>query len=324
MANLTSDLYPLSFPNGGTITFTGAVPADSADVNVKFLFENEPNPNNTVSFETDEVTVSGSTEQIYTVTFGAQDAEQTYSSFIMYLIEQDLPVIVKDVVVTATPADTANMVAFEGATRAGDVYTFTGQDWAGFSNDNAALYPLSFPFGGEVTFTGMLASADDADVNVRFRFERLPFPDVDPAFNTEAVTVTGTEAATYKVTFGPQASANTFSSFLMYLNERDAPVTITDIKVKAYPEFAQMTGVFGGALNDNGTFTYPKGSEAWGGYANENPALYPISLPLGGKITFKASLPEGGTDTNVRFRLERLPFPDVTLQLDRSGYCHWY
>ena len=109
--------------------------------------------------------------------------------------------------------------AFGGATVDGTTFTFpTGAEgWAGFANMNTDLYPMTLPNGGTITFTG---SAVDADVDVRFRFERLPFPDVDPAVNSANVTITGAEDAEYSIDIPAQDAENTFSSFLMYLNNK--------------------------------------------------------------------------------------------------------
>ncbi|MDA7760609.1 hypothetical protein N8909_01065, partial [bacterium] len=72
------------------------------------------------------------------------------------------------------------------------------------------------------------------DADVRFRFEFNPHPDVDPSFNTAAVTVSGADAATYSVDV-PAQGANTFSSFLLYLNTQDVGVVVTDIAISAAP-----------------------------------------------------------------------------------------
>ena len=56
---------------------------------------------------------------------------------------------------------------------------------------------MSFPQGGTIRFT---ASAENGDVSIRFRFERLPFSDVDPAFEME-----GDSCATIPVIRNPDA-----------------------------------------------------------------------------------------------------------------------
>jgi len=122
---------------------------------------------------------------------------------------------------------------FDGAVIDSNTYTFpTGaQSWAGFANQDTTIYPFSFPGGGEITFTG--ATGDSVDtVDVYFRFEYNPYPDVNPNFNTEHVTVVGSGDSSYSVSIPAQDSANTYSSFLFYVVDRDAPVTVSDIDVK--------------------------------------------------------------------------------------------
>ena len=128
----------------------------------------------------------------------------------------------------ATPWD-----GFGGALANNDTSTFSvpasAEAWAGFANLNADIYPFSFAEGGTISFTGAVPSG--GDVNVDFRFERLPHPDVDPAFNTGAVTVSGATETTYTVTVAAQDAANTFSSFLFYLAELNVEVVVKDVKV---------------------------------------------------------------------------------------------
>ena len=327
-SNDNAALYPFIFPAGGTISFTAAVPS-GGDANLRFRFEKAAHPDVDPAFDTDTVVIGGATETTYTVTFAAQDAENTYSSLLMYVTERDLPVVVKNVKVTAT-ADASSDAdggavaspyagpwgSFGNATADADTDTYsfpTGADsWAGFSNDNNALYPFSFSHGGTITFTGAVPSG--GDVNVSFRFERLPHPDVDPAFNTDAATVSGATEATYSITIAPQDAANTFSSLLMYIAENDVDVVIKNVMVNANENspYAGPWGPFGDATADADTNTYafPAGAESWAGFSNDNSSLYPFSFAEGGSITFIAAVPSGG-DANISFRFERLPHPDV-------------
>ncbi len=323
-ANENTALYPFNFPNGGSITFTGAVPS-GGDANVRFKFERAPHPDVDPAFETDAVVVSGATEATYTITFAAQDVANTFSSFLMYVTERDLPVVIKDVkVIAAGAADESTPASpyagpwgsFGNAVSDADTKTYSfptgAEGWAGFANDNSALYPFSFPHGGTITFTGSVPSG--GAVNVNFKFERLPHPDVDPAFATDAATVTGATDATYKITIAPQDAANTFSSLLMYIAENDIDVVIKDVMVEAHTNslFAGPWGSFGNATADADTKTYsfPTGAETWAGFANENSSLYPFGFQHGGSITFTGSVPSGG-DVNVSFKFERMPHPDV-------------
>ena len=81
------------------MTFTGAVPDGGPDTSVYFRFERLPYPDTEPSFNLDPVVVSGEAEQQYTVTVPAQDAANTYESFLLYVVDQDQPVIVKDIAV---------------------------------------------------------------------------------------------------------------------------------------------------------------------------------------------------------------------------------
>jgi hypothetical protein len=66
------------------------------------LFENAPYPNNAPSFPTNQVLISGAEAQ-YTIDIPAQDADQNYTSLILYIVERDQGVIVKDVHVEENP-----------------------------------------------------------------------------------------------------------------------------------------------------------------------------------------------------------------------------
>jgi len=93
-ANEDTGLYPLSFPNGGTVTFNAATEG-ATDIVVKFVFERLPfdaegngAADTQPSFETATVTVSGTETQAYSVDFGSQGTN-TFRSALLYLITQD-------------------------------------------------------------------------------------------------------------------------------------------------------------------------------------------------------------------------------------------
>ena len=118
---------------------------------------------------------------------------------------------------------------FGGAIVDGQTYTNpTGAEgWAGFANEDVGLYPFSFPYGGSVAFE---AHTTGGDVDVYFRFEYMPHPDVEPSFNTQTVTISGSDPAFYEVPVPPQGD-NTYSSFLLYVVTQDAPVTLKQVEV---------------------------------------------------------------------------------------------
>ena len=96
---------------------------------------------------------------------------------------------------------------------------------------NESLYPLSFPAGGILTFTAAIPE-DGVDVNVRFRFEKAAYPDVDPAFETESVTISGAQKS-YSIELPVRPAGETYSSLLLYVETQDASVIINDVVVSA-------------------------------------------------------------------------------------------
>ena len=134
----------------------------------------------------------------------------------------------------STVSDPAVMTeAFGGAIYEGETFTFpsNAQDWAGVANMNTELYPFNFVDGGYLSFTGSVPSGDAVDV--RFRFEYMPYPDVDPAYDTQSVNVSGAIADTYNIVI-PSQGAKSFSSLIMYVEGRDIPVTISNIVVTSF------------------------------------------------------------------------------------------
>ena len=276
-ANMNTDLYPFTFSNGGTLSFKGAVPSGGT-VNVRFRFEYNPHPDVDPAYDTQTVTVSGAAEASYSISIPSQ-GNNTFSSLIMYVVERDAPVTVSNVVVSsggglddsdANDTDSGNTdsnnaglddigsddsvitvsdaavidEAFGGATFEGETFTFPSgaETWAGFANMNTSLYPFIFEDGGLLSFTGAVPSG--GTVNVRFRFEYNPHPDVDPAYNTQTVTVSGATETNYSISI-PSQGSNTFSSLIMYVVDRNAPVTISNLVVTSTGEVAgsQGTGI---------------------------------------------------------------------------------
>ncbi len=336
-ANDNATIYPFNFADGGTITFTAAIPEGGVDTSVRFRFENAPYPDVNPAFDAGTAIVNSSTATTYTITIPAQDAANNFSSLLMYVDTRDAPVTITDIVVTegsatVTPPATSDavvMVPFDGSGAALDGTTFTvpasAVDWAGFANDNATIYPFNFADGGTITFTAAIPEGG-VDTSVRFRFENAPYPDVNPAFDAGTAIVNSSTATTYTITIPAQDAANNFSSLLMYVDTRDAPVTITDIIVTegsatvtppATSDAVVMVPFDGsGAALDGTTFTVPASAVDWAGFANDNATIYPFNFANGGTITFTAAIPDGGVDTTVRFRFEKAPYPDVNPAFD--------
>jgi hypothetical protein len=132
----------------------------------------------------------------------------------------------------AACADT-NVIRFEDAfgnaevTCKTDTYTWpTGaEDWAGFGDTaRGDYYPMYFPNGGTITFTGEAASA----AKVSFQLENRPFPNNALVVRTEEVEVTAN--GTYSVDI-PADLDDPYYNLLLYVGTRDVPVKVADITV---------------------------------------------------------------------------------------------
>jgi hypothetical protein len=227
-ANNNTTMYPLNFENAGAVKFTGSAP-QGTPTEVRFRFEYKAHPNVDPAYDTASVTVNGATEKEYTVLVPSQGAN-TFESVVMYVVERDIPVTLTNIRIVEDFNLNPNFVGMGGATVVDDVYTFaTGNEaWAGFSNDNTDFYPLTLSSDMEIQFTG--SAPEGSSTEVRFRFEYKAHPNVDPAYDTASVTVNGATETTYSISL-PNQDGNTFESVVMYVVERDVPVTLKDIKI---------------------------------------------------------------------------------------------
>jgi len=187
-----------------------------------------------------------------------------------------------------------------------------------FSNETNGVYPLTFTEDGKVTFNASVPSG--GDVVVRFRIEANVYPNTEPSYNTETVTVSGSQVAAYEVAI-PSQGTQTFNSFLMYLNTKDVDIVITDTKVVA--DAVDETDLGGGVLDMNEAFggfvigaettagsvtgrqyTWPTGAETWAGVAHDplKTDVYPMKFPNGGKVTADMAGLTG--DVQIMFRAE--------------------
>jgi hypothetical protein len=99
----------------------------------------------------------------------------------------------------------------------------SAKSYAGFANENENIYPLSFPNGGSITFT---AATSGVDIDVRFRIEFDKWPDVNPNYDTPAVTISGTSPTEYTVEI-PAQGTNTYKSMLFYLMTNDQELIVS-------------------------------------------------------------------------------------------------
>ena len=326
-ANMNTNMYPLSFPNGGKINFAAPASASGAQVYFRLEFNPYPDVNPAVDLPTYTV-LEGANE----IAIPAQGAN-TFSSFILYIVDRDRVVAMNPISVTTFDTDgtTALKTEFADFKEAfdGTVYTpqsfehpTTAAAWAGFANLNTAMYPLTFENAGTINF---VAPTSAVGAQVYFRLEFNPYPDVNPAYDTAVHTIT--EGANEIVI--PTQGANTFSSFILYVVDRDLAVSLSSISITsddnsndppepepASSDYADFHEAFDGTVYTSQTFEHPTTAAAWAGFANMNTDMYPLTFENGGKITFTA--PAASVGAQVYFRLEFNPYPDVNPAYDTA------
>ena len=235
-ANNNTSIYPLSYPNGGQVSFKATV---AVDAEVYFRFEANLYPNVDPAIVTANVLLlaSNPAETVYTVDIPA-DASNTYNSALMYVVTRDVDVVISEIKLIQfdTNGTTELSVAspvydgiFDGTVYA-QTFTFpTGaQNWAGFANNNTSIYPLSYPNGGQVSFKATVA----VDAEVYFRFEANLYPNVDPAIVTANVLLLASNPAETVYTVDiPADASNTYNSALMYVVTRDVEVSMFETKI---------------------------------------------------------------------------------------------
>ena len=232
--NSNANIYPLDFPNGGQITFTAS--ADAA-TSIKFKFEKDAHPDVEPSYTpaTQAITTVATT---YTIPLLASESgTNTYKSALLYLLDRDVAVNISDIKIEKFDTDGETVMTtsypiyddpFGNATYS-HAFTFpTGaQDWAGFSNTNLDVSPVTLSNGGKITFKASATAA----TSLKFRFEANAHPNVEPSYDVAPKAITAA-LADYEITLDPQG-ANTFNSQLLYVVDRDVTVNISNVVITA-------------------------------------------------------------------------------------------
>jgi hypothetical protein len=236
-ANNNVSIYPLSYPNGGQVSFKATV---ATNAEIKFVFEADLYPNITPSVSTVNVPLlaANPANTVYTVAIPAS-ATNTYRSALMYVVTRNVAVSLSEIKLikfdtNGTTQLRVDLPVYDG-TFGGATYSQTfnfptgAEPWAGFSNNNVAIYPLSFPSGlNKVSFKATVAT----NAEVKFVFEANPYPNVNPSVSTANVALLAANQANtlYEVAI-PVNATNTYNSALMYIITRDVPVSISEIKI---------------------------------------------------------------------------------------------
>jgi hypothetical protein len=278
-ANENANLYPLVFNYGGKITFKATT---ATDTQVRFLFEANPHPNNSPAFDVSvPVLADNQDDTVYTVDIPAYAiADQTFNSAIIYIAERDVVVSIKNAKIETyasdgTTVEKTNFPVYQGTF--GDAvysqsFTFpTGaQDWAGFSNNNTNLYPMTFNEGGKITFKATTAT----DTSLRFLFEANPHPANNPNFDVSVpILASLPDNSIYTVDIPAYATiGQNFNSAIVYVVDRDIEVTASDFKIETYGSSDVLNPLF-----DFETVNYTVATDGAGGAA---PTFSVVADPL--------------------------------------------
>ncbi len=235
-ANNNVSIYPLSYPNGGQISFKATV---ATNAEIKFVFEKDLYPNVAPSVSTVNVALlaTNPANTVYTVAIPA-NATNTYKSALMYVVTRDVAVSLSEIKLIKFDTDGTTQLkvdfpiydgTFDGTTYSQTFNFPTGaQNWAGFANNNTTIYPLSFTNGGKVSFKATVAT----NAEIKFVFEKDLYPNVTPSVSTANVALLATNPANtlYEVAI-PANTTNTYKSALMYVITRDVEVSLSEIKI---------------------------------------------------------------------------------------------
>jgi len=206
---------------------------------------------------------------------------------------------------------------FGGASNNGNCYLFPNdaESYAGFANSNQEIYPLQFTNAGKITFD-YDNTANTKDVKIRFRIERLPFPNVDPAYNTTTFTCPAGESGSNEIEI-PSQETNTFRSLLLYLDTRDVEIKLSNFEIIddpiPEPDPITFSGFTWNYVTTPGNESWPENNEKQG-YDAEHAIIkddiLEISLTkeLGnnGEISYKSSrLICVSDDNNPVLKLEK-------------------
>jgi hypothetical protein len=207
-ANEDVSIYPLTFTDGGEITFTGAT--SGTDAEVYFRFEYNPYPDTEPSFNTVSVTVSGMDDAPYSIDIPAQGGN-TYSSFLLYVATPDSPVSLTDVSLTVTSSMT-------------DIYGCTNPAASNY-NANATIDDGSCEYGSGLSQIDLPVTFEDSTINYTMSDfgANVSTLVTDPfdATNTVMQVVKTVEAATWAgTTIGTPDGFST-----------DIPFSLTDSKM---------------------------------------------------------------------------------------------
>jgi hypothetical protein len=109
----------------------------------------------------------------------------------------------------------------------------SAEKWGGFLyKDPNNVFPLTFGSGGRIKVSaGLYPTTNMKDVDLYFLIGKDDFPNIEPYYVTEQLTLTGNGTGTtdFEIIIPPQFEKE-FSAIAMYIVQRDAPVRIESIE----------------------------------------------------------------------------------------------
>ena len=223
----------LVFSEAGQITVNATVPAGE-DVTLRFVFQDLPNPNNTVDYTVllpldDTTQVEGSST--YVIEVPAREDEQSFTNVVLFVedsIDDDSDsVAIADVSISHNGSDqngtgenssytilSGNWSAFEGTVIDENGYLVFPtlnpnphngteedpdnpwvNDYAGFECSDSLATPVTFLGGGSISFEASVPSG--GSVGVFFRIEEQPYPNNNTYVDTDTQIISGSSSTTY-------------------------------------------------------------------------------------------------------------------------------
>jgi hypothetical protein len=248
----TAEIYPLDFPNGGTLTMTAS--ATAGDCDVGFTAEATAGGGAAYSNASSVVTVTGSEPAEYVLVFDNEE-DGKFESLIMSVKTRDCGVNISAMTLEHGPvalseeeaacADTS-VIRFEDAFGAKDgndpdvtcltdtyVVPAGAESWAGFGDTaRGDYYPFEFPYGGTLTFEGSATTT----TNVEFLFQTAAFPNNIPEQGVIVEVAAGGAEGRTAYSVDIPASANSYGNLVFYVGTAgnpsyDNPVTIRNIAI---------------------------------------------------------------------------------------------
>jgi len=134
-----------------------------------------------------------------------------------------------------TTTVSGSLIAIKGLkTDDQNIYSFPNdaEDLAGIST---GIGNINLEHGGKILFE----AKSDEPVSINFKFEKSPYPNTEPSFFTNNLTISGNTKSSYEIDIPAQDSNNSYSNLILYITEKGKKVDITNLKFYTYNSSTQ-------------------------------------------------------------------------------------